>query len=222
MQAQTQPQLTAAIDVATSELQSGITTVLRTWDALRTSVESEWGGFDSTTKAENLRASIFEYFDYRKQSKAEITREDLEDKLDIFMEDEFGIVLEDESEKHVAEVIFQLYEKCGNGDFTLSRKLVADAQINAAKKVKPQVQTVGENEDSDNDDAMSVDGTADKDSNYVEQAGGFLFGPPPGHRAQPTNVLPSRQLGEAAPEKMKVEVDEDGFMSVPTKKKGKR
>jgi len=209
---QTQPQLPAAIDVATGELQAGITAVLRSWDVLRTAVESEWGGFDSKTKAENLRNHLFEYFDYRKISRG-IARDDLEDHLVDYMEDEFTIVLEDDSEKHVAQVLFELYEKCGNGDFSVARKQVRNAQMNAAKKGKARVQTVGENDDSDDD--MDVDdGMGNKGSNYLGEALGFLFGPPPGHRF-PTNV-------PSVTEKKEVEVDEDGFMTVPTKRKGKR
>mmetsp|Transcript_33087 Transcript_33087/g.39613 ORF Transcript_33087/g.39613 Transcript_33087/m.39613 type:complete len:210 (+) Transcript_33087:185-814(+) len=207
---QTQPQLAAAIKVATVELQAGITAILRSWDALRTAVQNEWGGLDSTTKAENLRYYIFEYFDYIKIKKG-ITREDLEDHIDMYMEEEFAIVLEDESEKHVVQVMFELYEKCGNGDFSLSRE-VRSAQMAAAKKGKARVQTVGENEDSD--DEMDVDDEmGNKCSNYLEDAGGFLFGPPPGHRF-PINSPP-------ATEKKEVEVDEDGFTMVPTKRKGK-
>lgn len=209
---QTQPQLEAAINVATEELQAGITAILRSWDALRTAVQNEWGGLDSTTKAENLRNHLFEYFDYKKVKKG-ITREELEDHIDLYMEDEFTIVLEDESEKHVVQVMFEMYEKCGNGDFSLSRE-VRSTQMAAAKKDKgkTRVQTVGENDDSD--DEMDVDvGVGNKSSDYLKEAGGFLFGPPPGYRF-PVSSTP-------ATEKKQIEVDDDGFTMVPTKRKGK-
>lgn len=223
---QTQPQLTAAIDVATTELQAGITAVLRSWSAFRTAVDSEWGGTDSRTKAENLRKHIYQCFDYQKHPNTGITLEDLEIELDTYMEEEFTIVLEDDSEKHVAQIIFELYEKCAKGDFSLSRKLIAESQTSAGKKRKPQIQSVGENEDSDTDDENGVDKEEttglNSRSNYAGQSVGFLFGPPPGTRIQKDSLIPSRQLGEAAPEKMKVEVDEDGFMPIQKKKKGKR
>lgn len=221
MQSQAQTQPVIAIDVATAELHAGITAVLRSWSVLKTAVENEYGGIDSRNKAENLRKHLFEHFDYRKQSKLGISLEDLEDNLDIFMEDEFTIVLEDDSEKQVAQLIFELYEKCKMGDFSLSHRVVHDARLAAEKKVTNHKQTVGENEDSDNDDDMGVNEIGGQSSCHVDEMDEFLFGIPHGHRPKTNNMAPSRQLGEAVAE-AEVQVDDDGFMSVQTKRKGNR
>ena len=52
------------LDAITAEFHAGITATLRSWSALRTSVESEWGGPQSKTKAEELRQSLYDCFDF--------------------------------------------------------------------------------------------------------------------------------------------------------------
>ena len=87
---------------ALSEFQAGVTAALRSWSALRTAVEGEWGGIESKAKAEDLRASVFSLFD-GSSDKPKISLEELEDNLFDYMETEFSIVLEDGSERQVAK-----------------------------------------------------------------------------------------------------------------------
>lgn len=200
------------IEIATAEFQAGATAILRSWSALKTAVESEWGGVASKEKAEFLRSHIFEAFDYKK-GKASIDMYELEDNLAIYLEEEFSIVVEDESEKEVARLITEMFDQCGNGNFTLAREVVAKANAAAqANTEKAMVQSNGEL-DEDSDDEMDASPSTNSAQDY---AGEYLFGAPAG-QAQRVSKGPVRQLGEAAPEKAQPEVDDDGFTTVPTK-----
>lgn len=184
-------------------------------------MESGWGGVASKEKAEFLRTHILNCFDYTK-SKPSVDVFDLEDNIAIYMEEEFSVVVEDDSEKLIAQAIFSLYENCGNGDFTLSRQFIENVTKAAQeKKGKAVVQTEGElDEDSDDEemDTSTSDNAAQSANVAQEYAGDFLFGAPAGQEKKVSSGPPPRQLGEAAPEAPQPEVDDDGFAPVSTKK----
>jgi pre-rRNA-processing protein TSR2 len=215
----TKPQSTT-IEIATAEFHAGVTAILRSWSPLKTAVESEWGGTQSKEKAEYLRTHMLTCFDYTKQ-KPSIDMYDLEDDLAIFMEEEFSIVLEDNSEKQIAQLLFKIYEMCGNGNFSLARELILKANQTATVAGQPVVQSNGEL-DEDSDEEMDTAGTTNTTNVAQEYAGDFLFGAPAGQGQKAKTGPPPRQLGTAAPEKPIVEVDDDGFATVPSKKKGNR
>lgn len=228
-----------------TSFQAGVTATLRTWSALKTAVDQSWGGTDSASKAEDLRRNIFSYFD-GSSPNPKMTLYELEDNLGAYMEEEFGVVLEDESEREVADLIWRMYECCAKGDCTLANQVVMDA-IQAEEQLKGSgVKSVIQNgdDDDDDDDAMNegndnqeVGGDIMNNSSSTatpnneatipniisstasEYSSGYLFGGPPKPKKE---LPPPRQLGEAEPEKPKPEIDDDGFAMVVTKKKGGR
>jgi len=125
------------------EFQAGVTAILRSWSALRTAVEQSWGGSDSYSKAEDLRLNIYSNFhsssDNSSSNKKIMTQEELEDNLLLYMEDEFGVVLEDGSEVEVATNICQMYNDCRNGNVELARKTVQIA-LQAEEQAKLMTQ----------------------------------------------------------------------------------
>jgi pre-rRNA-processing protein TSR2 len=204
------------IETATSEFHAGVTAVLRSYSALKTAVEKEWGGVASKEKAEFLRTHILNCFDYTKKNPS-VDVYDLEDNIAIYMEEEFSVVVEDDSEKLIAQAIFSLYENCGNGNFTLSRQFVDNVTKAAQEKGKVFVQTEGElDEDSDDEEMDTLDTTSVNVAQ--EYAGEFLFGAPAGQAKKVSSGPPPRQLGEAEAEAPQPEVDDDGFAVVSTKK----
>jgi pre-rRNA-processing protein TSR2 len=111
------------------EFQAGVTATLRSWSALRTAVEQSWGGSDSYSKAEDLRLNIYSNYHSSDSSSCSssnkiMTQDELEDNLLLYMEDEFGVVLEDGSEVEVASNICQMYNECRLGNVELARKTV--------------------------------------------------------------------------------------------------
>ena len=56
-----------------------------------------------------------------------MTLYELEDNLGAYMEEEFGVVLEDNSEREVADLIWRMYECCAKGDCGLANRVVEEA-----------------------------------------------------------------------------------------------
>jgi pre-rRNA-processing protein TSR2 len=219
----TEHQAGLTLEVATAEFRAGVTAVLRAWSAFRQAVTSNWGGVQSIEKAELLRNHIYENFDYNKP-KTGMDRYDLEDALAIYLEEEFCLQIEDDSEKDVAFLICQMYENCGKGDFALARERIEKSKEAILSSGKAVIKTEGEiDEESDDEnmvDSNDTDQVISENSinTALDFAGEYLFGPPPG-QAKVTTTGPVRQLGEAPPEKPKAEVDEDGFTTVPIRKR---
>jgi hypothetical protein len=215
------------------EFKAGVTAYLASWSALRTAAESGWGGGErvSQQKAEDLRTRIFETFNGRKCPLPNYDAFDLADDLAIYIEEEFSVTLEDDSERQLAEAVFQLYERCLNGDPTFARQMVAQAasavELNSQFPVKVQT---GEHDDDDDDDEMEGAETSTMvgATNHADTMGS------PQQGMMPTNLEdyvsrplfgkvikkkvgskgPIRQLGETAEGSGVVEMDEDGFAPV--------
>lgn len=214
------------------EFRAGVTACLLSWSALRTAVESGWGGGEreSQKKAEDLRNHIFAKLDGSKCPLPNYDAFDLADDLAIYIEEEFSVTLEDNSERQLADAIFQLYEQCLNGDPTLSRQMVAQAAkaVALSGQYPVQVQTT---EHDDDDDEMEVTETSAMDqrvagmgstgvlapSSLIEYVNQPLFGKPKPKKEAPAQ--PVRQLGQAVSESADVDMDEDGFAPV---KRGNR
>lgn len=205
------------------EFRAGVTACLRSWSALRTAVESGWGGGEreSQAKAEDLRQNIFQLLDGSKFPPS-CDEMDLADSLAIYLEEEFSVTLEDKSEQQVAETIFKMYEGCHKGDTTLCRQMIAHAEsaISLSSQYPVQIQTTEHDDDEDED----MSGTTESNQStplVVPTISAFneqpLFGPP---KKVQTPLAPVRQLGEAAPVQPTIEIDDDGF--APVKQKGRR
>eukprot|EP00980_Cylindrotheca_fusiformis_P029335 scaffold23297_cov132-Cylindrotheca_fusiformis.AAC.13 len=211
------------------EFQAGVTACLRSWSALRTAVESGWGGGEreSQAKAETLRQNIFQLLDGSKYPPS-CSDLDLADGFAIYLEEEFSVTLEDNSEQQVAEVILRMYEGLHKGDGSLCRQLLSSAEgaIAFNSQFPIQVQTT-EHDDDDDEDMTGVPesvqntpivsprvGTEAALVNYLDQP---LFGAPMKVSAP---SAPARQLGESAPSVPNVEVDDDGFAPVKAKGRG--
>ena len=205
------------------EFRAGVTACLRSWSALRTAVESGWGGGEreSQAKAEDLRQNIFQLLDGSKFPPS-CDEMDLADSLAIYLEEEFSVTLEDKSELQVAETIFKMYEGCHKGDTTLCRQMIAHAEsaISLSSQYPVQIQTPEHDDDEDEDMSGTTESNqstplvAPTISAFNEQP---LFGPP---KKVQTPLAPVRQLGEAAPVQPTIEIDDDGF--APVKQKGRR
>jgi hypothetical protein len=218
------------------EFKAGVTACLASWSALRTAAESGWGGGErvSQQKAEDLRTHIFEKFDGRKCPLPNYDAFDLADDLAIYIEEEFSVTLEDDSECQLAEAVFQMYERCLNGDPTLARQMVAQAagavELNSQFPVR--VQTTEHDDDDDEMEgaesatmvaATNHAGTMESPqqqlpytemipTNLVDYVSQPLFGKSIEKKVGSTE--PMRQLGERVEDRGVVEMDEDGFAPV--------
>jgi pre-rRNA-processing protein TSR2 len=223
--------VSTTLDSVMDEFRAGVTAILRSWSALRTAVEAGWGGVESVAKADDLRRILYEYFDGVNFPPKKITQEDLEDCLAIYMEEEFSIVLEDNSERQIAETIWRLYEAASKGDSSLASQVVAASNASLAQVgVYPiKVQTMEEDDDDDDDDdepamldtddSTPVPASTSPGVSAVEYSNESVFGKPI-QKKIPKLDGPLRQLGEVPTEQASpVQIDEDGFAPVPTKRR---
>lgn len=231
------PAAAAVTPLLYDEFRAGVTACLRSWSALRAAVEGGWGGHESLQKAEDLRHNILQHLDGSGFPPRTLTIDDLEDNLAIYLEEEFSVVLEDNSERQVADAIWRMYEQCMKGDASLAKQIVEAAAgvMEQASAFPVRIQSQEEDDDDDDDDIMEMDDDDMVDetaptlvamapttiSNASVYAAESLFGPPkPIKRV--VDEHPVRQLGEAPPaQEPAVEVDEDGFAPV-VKRKGRK
>lgn len=208
---------------AMEEFRAGVTACLRSWSAFRTAVESGWGGGEreSQAKADELRRSIFDIMNGCHCPIPNFDQTDLADNLAIYLEEEFSVTLEDNSEQQVAETIFLMYETCAKGDLSYARQMVARAEGVVAfnSKFPLQLQTSEHDDDEDMLDFSQDVVAVERSQTANEYNSKPLFGEA---RKIVVGSGPVRQLGETEPVKEveEVEADEDGF--APVKPKGKK
>ncbi|KAH0994118.1 hypothetical protein GBA52_005601 [Prunus armeniaca] len=94
-------------------LEQGISAVLSRWNGLEMAVQNQWGGRDSTLKAQQLSADILSWFS---QSKAPRYVEDLENLLHERMLLSFNTDIEDGSIEEVAEQLMIVHEEYLHGN----------------------------------------------------------------------------------------------------------
>lgn len=168
----------------------GITLAINAWPAMNLAVQSNWGGPTSADKRDWLCGAISEMIADRPETDAE----DLEDVLTQVMNDEFDVVVDDESSAPVAAQIMEARAQTARGEFgaiqeawdTLQQKL-------AAKGGAANLAGFKRGEDPGSDDDEDEEGDED-------------MGDAPA-------------LVSAPREKVEPEVDDDGFTKVVGKKK---
>lgn len=214
------------------EFRAGVTACLRSWSAFRTAVETGWGGPDSQAKADALRDHIYEIFDGSSNPPKAVEQEDLEDNLAVYLEEQFSVVLEDNSERQVADMLFQMYDGCYKGDVTLARQMVVAAESAVASSAAYPVQIQSTEHDDDDEDDM-LDAAESDGATATEQQPGAMplasayasqpvFGEPSKPK-RPIVAEPERQLGQSAPEqKQEVELDDEGFAPAKSKRKPRK
>jgi pre-rRNA-processing protein TSR2 len=231
------------------EFRAGVTACLRSWSALRTAVQSEWGGPTSIEKAETLREEVINAMIQKKMTDII----DLEDALAIFMEEEFSIVLDDNSEKQVASTVFRMFEEaCSlNQSSSFALQIVQMAEkvtmefghlplhIQSSEPMEEDDDDIDENGISPNEimEMDANDSEVDATTAQVEASLNVAICPAE-YAAQPLfglsreqrrlqilqkNDRPVRQLGEPVPEPLQMQpvADEDGFVSVSTSRRRK-
>ena len=211
------------------EFRLGVTACLRSWSALRTAVESGWGGGEreSQAKAEELRENIFRLLD-GKISPSSCSEYDLADSLAIYMEEEFSVTLEDNSDQQVASILLKMYEGLFQGDGSLCHQILssADGAIAFNAQFPVQIQTTEHDDEDDENMTDAAENTVDTSITPIPEAtlpvqtdslDQPLFGAPKKPKPQ---LAPVRQLGEASDPEQEVEVDDDGF--APVKPKGRK
>ncbi|KAL5000387.1 Pre-rRNA-processing protein TSR2-domain-containing protein [Aspergillus recurvatus] len=179
-----------AQQTASSYLDLGITLAINAWPALTLAVTSNWGGPTSADKRDWLCGAISDMIADRPETDAE----DLEDVLIQVMNDEFDVVVDDESAGEVADRIMEIRKMVEKGEFDGIKQMWEEWERKAAKKGDVVAGfRRGEDQEGETDD--EEDGEEDEE-----------MGEAPA-------------LVSAPRERVEPEVDEDGFTKVVGKKR---
>lgn len=191
-QEQQQQQQQQPPSTATAHLDLGITLAIHSWPALTLAVQSNWGGPTSGDKRDWLCGAISDML----QERPETDAEDLEDVLVQVMNDEFDVVVEDESAAPVAARIMEMKGAVERGETEGIKEMWAEWERKAASKADVVAGFKrGEDEEGETDDDEEEDG-------------------------DDVDMGDAPQLVRAPRERVEPEVDEDGFTKVVGK--GKR
>ncbi|XP_051138976.1 uncharacterized protein LOC127256812 [Andrographis paniculata] len=137
---------------AAAQLQDGINLVLSRWAALRMAVENEWGGRDSSQKAQQLGQQLCYLLT---QSKEQVYIEDLEDMLEESVLS-LNTVIDDGSIEEVAEKLLVMHEECVQGNFDSIEKL---KRSNAPSLT--YVKQPGNDDEESEDDEVNINRPSD-------------------------------------------------------------
>ncbi|CAI8607102.1 unnamed protein product [Vicia faba] len=92
----------------------GISHILNRWSAVRTAVDSMWGGNNSHLKAQELIADVCSWF---AQTRGPFYIDDLKTFIHEGMNDAFDLEINDGSDQDIAGALLFIREECLNGDF---------------------------------------------------------------------------------------------------------
>lgn len=189
----TQSTTAAPAKDAASYLDLAITLVLNNWPALTLAVQSNWGGPTSSDKRDWLCGAISDMLNDRPETDAE----DLEDVLIQVMNDEFEVMVDDESAGNVAAEIMEFKAQTTRGEFGAIQELWETWQKKGQQKASAA--SIFKKVDALDEDQETDDSEDDLEDEDVEMG------------EAPTLVRAPR-------EKVEPEVDEDGFTMVKKKR----
>ncbi|PGG99257.1 hypothetical protein AJ79_08594 [Helicocarpus griseus UAMH5409] len=188
-----------------------ITLLLNTWPTLSLAVQNSWGGPTSADKRDWLCGAISDLFNDRPETDAE----DVEEVLIQVMNDEFDVVVDDESAGEVAGKILTIRQEIAGGEFGGVQRLWEEWKAKGGKnagvegfrkvEVGDDEGEVGEDEDFDWADDVEMDdvpATSNVSNEPAQEARRGIDG--------------QWERGKYLPEP---EVDEDGFTKVVSKKR---
>ena len=145
--------ITATTEELNIEFKAGVTGLLRRWSALRFAVRNDSGGVHSKAKADYLRTTLMDSCHTKYFSDSL----DVEEYLLTYMEDEYSVILEDESCKEIGSILFEMFNQCKVGNFDLCRNMVAYSRteeangVNAAEVIDDENNYVDDSDDDEND-----------------------------------------------------------------------
>ena len=179
-------------------LDLGITLAIHNWPALTMAVQSNWGGPTAGDKRDWLCGAISDMINERPETDAE----DLEDVLGQVMNDEFDVVVDDESAVPVAEKIMEVRAQVARGEFGPIQEMWEAWQKKSQQKASNAAAAFKKVEAKDEDQETDAEEDDDEDG----ANGDVDMGEAPA-------------LVRAPKEKVEPEVDEDGFTKVVGKKR---
>jgi pre-rRNA-processing protein TSR2 len=186
-----------------SQLDLGISLALYAWPALALAVQSSWGGPQSSDKRDWICGAISDLLRDRPDTDAE----DLEEVLVQVMNDEFEVVVDDDSAAAVAEEIMQMRGQTARGEFgdIQARWQKWKTKTNGRDGASLFRKVEARDEDQETDDDDDGDGDDDDDDDDEEE--------------EDVDMAEAPSLVRTSRPKLEPEVDESGFTKVVGRRK---
>lgn len=142
----------------------GVDHVFSKWTALVLAVEHRWGGHETQAKRDSMVDEVVEYFDTQVNKRKQPEPTELEDLLLDVMDEDFGVGLEDSSEKEVSSLLCLIFNECKAGNFATVDRLADERDARAAQQptAASQSHTI-DNSDSTTDSSDSSDSSDDEE-----------------------------------------------------------
>ncbi|KAJ1959490.1 rRNA accumulation- protein [Dipsacomyces acuminosporus] len=101
----------------------GVDHIFAKWTALELAVQNGWGGRNSQEKRDSMVDEVVNYFDELISKKKKPEPSDIEELLLDIMDEDFNIMLEDNSAIEVAKDLCKVFVECIKGNFATVDKL---------------------------------------------------------------------------------------------------
>ncbi|KAG7702014.1 hypothetical protein KL951_000470 [Ogataea haglerorum] len=105
--------LELADEKAQANFELGVAMLVHGWQILTTAVDNSWGGPESAEKRDWISAVVIDLFKQNKEVDIILIHETLFNA----MEDEFDVLVEDQSTVHIATAVVQVYQECLAGKY---------------------------------------------------------------------------------------------------------
>ena len=132
----------------------GVSLYLWRWQALTLAVENEWGGPDSADKRDWLAGTLSDLF--TTNPSKEVDQEDVEDIATQVLNDEFSVVLEDDSAYELSMQLTTCWRDCLAGDFS-KIEVLREAFVSAKPGAKSNVKEASSSSEDEEPESERMD-----------------------------------------------------------------
>lgn len=186
---------------ATEAFKEGLQSVFRQWTALELAIHHEWGGRNSSEKADSLVEDILQQF----LGPEKIYKDDIALILEDYMDVNFSTVCEDNSPEELGELLVTMWRQCCAGEFGLVHNALAREFVR--HEVLSQSQGLDETGDT-----MDSDGEEEEGGEEAKEEAEILTAAALGGGAPLGTVVEEEGKEEEAPSVPVV--DPDGWQPV--------
>ncbi|OBA15068.1 uncharacterized protein OGAPODRAFT_94899 [Ogataea polymorpha] len=152
--------LELADEKSQANFELGVSMLVHGWQILTTAVDNSWGGPESAEKRDWITAVVIDLFKQNKEVDIILIHETLFNA----MEDEFDVIVEDQSTVHIASAVVQIYQECLAGNYdrvqTMYQKYLQKQEYrrtHGIEKVEVQDDSDDESDDDSDEDMMDTD-----------------------------------------------------------------
>ena len=154
--------LTSRHPQAIQAFSEGVGSVLRMWTALELAIHHQWGGPQSSDRAEALINEIVELF----LGPEKIYKDDVALLLEDYLDVNFSTICEDGSPEEIGELFCNMWRQCTVGNYEIVTNVLSKEFVRSEMVTKSEGLVGGDAED----DEDSEDGDREESENNLKEA----------------------------------------------------